>query len=251
MSLLDHLITGVQPGPRKILLHGTAGIGKSTFASMAPSPVFIQTEDGLRDIDATKFPLAASLADVMQAAWELSQTEHRFNTLAIDSLDWLERLIFSAVAKEANTETIEEIPFGKGYATAVKKWMDFLSLLDVLHADKEMNIILIAHSEIIQFSSPDTEPYDRYIPRLNKRTWPIVCEWASEVLFATYKVHTKKEDAGFSKTRFKGIGSGERVLRTTERPAHVAKNRLNLPDELPLDWRTFSEHLEQERKAVA
>ena len=40
----------------------------------------------------------------------------------------------------------------------------------------------------------------------------------------------------------KGVGTGERVLRTTERPAHMAKNRLNLPDELPLDWRAYAEH---------
>ena len=32
---------------------------------------------------------------------------------------------------------------------------------------------------------------------------------------------------------------GERVMRTAERPAHVAKNRLNLPDEFPLDWRIY------------
>ena len=40
------------------------------------------------------------------------------------------------------------------------------------------------------------------------------------------------KDEGFNRTRVQGIGSGERVLKTTERPAHLAKNRLNLPDEL-------------------
>jgi len=33
------------------------------------------------------------------------------------------------------------------------------------------------------------------------------------------------------------------VLRTTERPAHLAKNRLRLPDELPLSWAEFAKHL--------
>ena len=32
------------------------------------------------------------------------------------------------------------------------------------------------------------------------------------------------------------------MLKTTERPAHVAKNRLSLPDELPLDFRVYAAH---------
>ena len=40
-----------------------------------------------------------------------------------------------------------------------------------------------------------------------------------------------------------GIGSGERILRTTERPSHLAKNRLALPDELPLSWPEFAKHI--------
>ena len=43
------------------------GIGKSTFAAQAPSPVFIQTEDGLGMLDCAHFPLAASFDDVIGA----------------------------------------------------------------------------------------------------------------------------------------------------------------------------------------
>jgi len=35
-------------------------------------------------------------------------------------------------------------------------------------------------------------------------------------------------------------------VRTTERPAHVAKNRLNLPDELPLDYRIYTAYVRGE-----
>lgn len=240
VGMLSQITKGTQPGPRKILLHGTAGIGKSTFGSMAPDPIFIQTEDGLRDIEAAKFPVAEKFADVMQAAWELSSEPHAFKTVVVDSLDWLERLAFAAVASEAGVENIDDIGFGKGYTAAIGKWMQLLSLLSALHDRRGMHVVLIAHSEIVSFASPDTESYDRYVPRLHKRSWPIVCEWASEVLFATYKVHTKKEKGGFGKDTYKGIGSGERVIRTAERPAHVAKNRIKgLPEELPLNWNEF------------
>ena len=78
----------------------------------------------------------------------------------------------------------------------------------------------------------------------------MVMEWCDEVLFATYKTYTKQVDAGFDRKRTQAIGSGERVLRTTERPAHLAKNRLNLPDELPLDWAAFASYLNPQAKGA-
>jgi len=105
-----------------------------------------------------------------------------------------------------------------------------------------MIIVLIAHAKIERFENPETDTYDRYVPRLHRLASAMIQEWCDEVFFATYKVYTKKSDEGFNRTRTHGIGTGERIIRTTERPAHVAKNRLNLPDELPLDWEAYSKY---------
>ncbi|MFN9131766.1 MAG: hypothetical protein ACK5XO_03700 [Phycisphaerales bacterium] len=37
-----------------------------------------------------------------------------------------------------------------------------------------------------------------------------------------------------------GTAGISRIIRTVERPAHVAKNRLGLPEEIPLDYRVFA-----------
>ncbi len=60
------------------------------------------------------------------------------------------------------------------------------------------------------------------------------------MLFASYRVHTRKVGEQFGQDKHKGIGTGERIIRTSERPAHVAKNRLNMPDEIPLDYRVYA-----------
>ncbi len=117
--------------------------------------------------------------------------------------------------------------------------------LGVYRYERGMMVVLIAHAKIERFENPETDPYDRYSPRLNKHASALVQEWCDEVLFASYKVHTKQTDEGFDKTRTRGIGTGDRILRTTERPAHMAKNRLNLPEEMPLDFRVYAEHLGQ------
>jgi len=243
MSLLEKVMCGKSPAPRRVMLYGTHGIGKSTFASCAPKPIFLQTEDGLGEIDCDKLPLVTSFAEAMGALSELYTEKHPYQTIVVDSLDWLERLIWAEVCRKRNVENIEEIGYAKGYVFSLTQWREFLEGLSALRAGRGMTAVLIAHARIERFENPETESYDRYVPRLHKLAAAIVQEWCDEVLFATYKIYTKQSDEGFNRKRTQGVGSGERIIRTQERPAHVAKNRLNLPDELPLDWNTYAQHM--------
>ena len=243
MGLLEKVMCGKAPAPRRVMLYGTHGIGKSTFASCAPKPIFLQTEDGLGEIDCDKLPLVTSFAEAMGALSELYTEKHPYQTIVVDSLDWLERLIWVEVCRKRNVENIEEIGYAKGYVFSITQWREFLEGLSALRTDRGMTAVLIAHARIERFENPETESYDRYVPRLHKLAAAIVQEWCDEVLFATYKVYTKQSDEGFNRKRTQGVGSGERIIRTQERPAHVAKNRLNLPDELPLDWNTYAQHM--------
>ena len=118
--------------------------------------------------------------------------------------------------------------------------MSFLEGLSALRADRGMTAILIAHARIERFENPETESYDRYVPRLHRLASQVLQEWCDEVMFATFKVYTKQTDEGFDRKRNQGIGTGERVLRTVERPSHLAKNRLGLPEEMPLDWNVYA-----------
>ena len=66
MSLLDSVETGIKVPTLKINVSGTTGIGKSTFASQAPRPIFIKTEDGTNFIDVPSFPLCQTYDDVLK-----------------------------------------------------------------------------------------------------------------------------------------------------------------------------------------
>jgi len=244
---MTKLLTQVQSGktvePRRVMLYGTHGIGKSTWGAQAPKPIFIQTEDGLGQVDCDRFPIAGALSDVIAALSELYSEKHPYQTVVIDTLDWLEALIWAEVCKRKGVENIEDIGYAKGYTFALTHWREVLDGLDALRNDRGMTVVLIAHSKIDRFENPETETYDRYTPRLHKHACAMVCEWSDEVLFATYRVHTKQTDEGFGRKKARGVGTGERIVWTTERPAHVAKNRLNLPDELPLEWAAYAQYL--------
>jgi hypothetical protein len=245
MGLLQSVQSGRAAAPPRLMIYGTEGIGKSTLAARAPKPIFIQTEDGLGEIDCHKFPLAKSFADVQSALTELHSEEHDYQSVVVDSLDWLERLIWDSVCQDYGAKSIEKVDggYGKGYIYALTPWRQFIDQLSALHRDRCMAVILIAHAKVEKFDDPESSPYDRYSPRLHKHAAALLTEWCDAVLFASRKFRTQTEDAGFGRKRTIahaiGKDGGERVLRTVGGPSCVAKNRYNLDGELPLDWNTL------------
>ncbi|MFO7900008.1 MAG: ATP-binding protein, partial [Planctomycetota bacterium] len=200
-KLLEQVQSGKTTEPRRVMLYGTQGIGKSTWGAQAPNPIFIQTEDGLGQVDCDRFPMPATFDDVIAALSELYSEKHPYRTVVVDTLDWLEQLIWAEVCKRKGVENIEDIGYAKGYTFALTHWREVLDGLDALRNDRGMTVALIAHSKIDRFENPETETYDRYTPRLHKHACAMVCEWSDEVLFATYRVHTKQTDEGFGRKK--------------------------------------------------
>ena len=109
--------------PRRVMLYGTHGIGKSSWAAQAPDVLFLNLEDGLNDIDCAKTAHLKSYADVKSALlWLVTNPGHGFKSLAIDTVDWLEALIHQDVADRASKKHISDIPYGAGYKSAMALW---------------------------------------------------------------------------------------------------------------------------------
>lgn len=244
MSFLDKVTRGKRTRPRRTVLYGTHGFGKSTWASKWPEPVFIPTEDGCGDLDVAAFPLCETLMDCWTPIMELAtpEADHGFKTVVIDSADWLEQLIWKEVCKNADKKAITDFDYGKGYGSASKI---FSSVLNALNAcrDVGMHVVIIAHCEIKKFTEPGLESYDRYTPKMHKDVSALLQEWADEVLFGNYRRFVRQEDLGFKKTRGIAVGGDERVIYTQEGPGHLAKNRLGLPAEMSMDFEEYAKFL--------
>jgi len=245
MSTLANIHSGRQRKPPRLLVYGDEGIGKSTFAAGAPKPIFIPTEDGLGEIDCDSFPLAKTLDDVLTPLNGLAVEDHEYQTVVIDSLDWQEWLIFNKLCVQYHVNSIEKVDGGysKGYTHALTPWRQILDLLDRLRNERNMIVIFLAHSKVEKFEDPESSAYDRYSPRLHKHASALVCEWCDAVMFATRKMRTQTEDAGFNRQRTIaspiGKDGGERILKTVGGPACIAKNRYGITDDLPLSWQAF------------
>jgi len=233
--------------PPRILIYGPPKMGKSTFASLAPAPVFIQTEDGLDAIDVPAFPLAQSFGDVLNAIEQLATQEHDRKTVVLDSVDWLERLIFEQLCKERNVKTVADVPYGKGWEISLDLWRQYIDAVDWLRMNKNMMVINIAHSQIKRFNNPETDAYDRYQIKMYEKAADLLMEKSDLILFVNDQVSITKSQEGFNK-RVRAIGEGERVLYTESRPSFVAGNRFSLPAEIPFDrsgqyWSTIVSHI--------
>jgi hypothetical protein len=131
--------------------------------------------------------------------------------------------------------------FNRGWEKVVDKWYEIAGALDWLRKTKNMTVIIIAHSKIKTFNDPENPAYDKYMLRLNDKSCDFLMEWSDAVLFASRKMIVNKSEDGKNKAQAVGKNGGDRIIRTTAGPACSAKNRFNLPEELPLDWAAFEQ----------
>lgn len=244
MSLLSQVTTGVVERPYYILVHGIPGIGKSTFGADFPNPIFLCSEKGTSHLNVTRLELD-TFDKFLVAIEELRSTKHDFKTLVVDTVDHLEQLIHQKVSSDEGKDSIEEIGYGKGYTYALAHWTHFITAVEKLRDEKGMDIVLLNHTEIKTVNDPQlTAPYDKYQPKLHNKAASLLVDRVEAVLFVNYKVLVKKDDGS---SKGKAFGDGVRIVYTEHRPAYVAKNRYNLPLEMPLSFEDFNRLAKMEK----
>lgn len=244
---LASVVSGRLEQPIRVLLYSVEGCGKSTFASHAPAPIFIGAEDGTAHLDVRRIcPPDMTWRDILDGVQMLTDSEHDYRTLVIDTLDWAEPLLWRHVCERDGQSSIESYGYGKGYQVALDEWRSLLAALERLRARRKMHIILLAHSWIRPFKNPEGEDYDRYELKVHQKSSGLLKEWSDCVLFANYDTRIERD----AKTkRARGVGSTARFMYTERRPAYDAKNRYDLPEVMAFSWADFEQAVRAHRPA--
>lgn len=239
--------------PPRIVIYAEDKVGKSTFGSCAPSPIFIQTEDGLDDINPMAFPKCQSWNNVLSAITSLYQEAHEYKTVVLDTADWAERLLHKHIAKEKEVNSIEDLGYGKGYVYAAEEFNNLLDGLNALRSERGMCVIVLCHAEIKRFDDPLSNSYDRYVLKLHKQVGKLLREWTDILGFAKVDAATtieKKND--FKKTeRTRAVSTGRRVLHLAGSAAFDAGNRYSMPAVIDFSWASFADALNAARNSAS
>lgn len=239
---MGKMLSGVTSGiikqsPFRVALYGPGGIGKTTWASNAPKPIFCAEHGGTEEIDLKRMPFVRTWDEILGGVDELLRDPHEYQTFVLDTADWLEPIIWRHLCQVEKKANIEAFGYGKGYQIALDEWRYFAAKLEDLQDQRGMNVIVLAHREIKTFQNPMGDPYDRFEMKLSKQAKGFMMEWCKAVLFANFEVFTKKQNQGDRKAH--AFGEGARVVYTQPRPQWDAKTRYTLPEKLPLSWQDF------------
>lgn len=239
MSILNQIKKGPVQRPPKIMLIGVEGVGKSTAGANMPNPLFICGESGLVGPQFKDVPnfTPESWKDVLDLCDELAQNPGKYRSLVIDTLDWLEPMLYAHVvttAHKSDIKHIEDFGYGKGYVMAQTEARQLLSRLDRVNA-AGMNILILSHSQLKTVQNPTGENYDHFESKVNQKIAGVFKEWCDCILFAHFEVYVEKNKMGINKA----TGGDERIVQTTHSAAWDAKNRYGLPEEMPLDMKAI------------
>jgi hypothetical protein len=242
MGLLERVSRGKVAGPVRLVVYGAGGVGKSTFAAGAPSPLFFDFESRTGHLDVARVR-PTSWDDVLGTLRELYAAPGEFRTLVFDTLDHMELLLHAHVCKTNGWTSIEDPAYGKGYIPALHEWAKFLGAVERLQVDKGLNVIMLAHAQMLPFKNPAGEDYNMFSLKLKggakTSASDLIREKVDLIGFARWEDFAKKANPKDQLTKAKAITTGARVLSFAHNPAYESKKGIPMADEIQLSWGAF------------
>lgn len=237
------IVSGTKKSPWAILIYGVPGVGKSTLASHAPNPVFINLENGLERIGVDRTPHLTSWHDFFEAMKWAKESD--YDTICIDTMSALEDLLILEILKEVNkgkdkefhATTIndkEAFPYGAGGMVLKSKWAFVVNMIQKLQKVGK-NVVCIAHESVQRYTNPDGEDYDRYSPNIHKRSVDYVISQMDGVFFCKYERVIRVKEGPMGKQIKYAQDTGKRSIQTIEKVTALAKNRFNMKPSMPFN----------------
>lgn len=241
---LSQVRKAIKGRPTAGVFYGPPGIGKTSFAASATAPIFVtgQFDLGVETLKSTgqlpedipNLPPCKSLADFYSQVDWVATCEHDRKSLVVDNLGDIMSLLHDEVKRrDFGGDQVAYSAYEVGArVNAPNELRQMLIALDRVR-DRGMSVLLVGHAIAREIKDPTTANYDKWTPDVSKYCWPVISRWADLVVFQNFVTHvvgTNKEETKKGKAR----GGQERVMYCTNHAAYEAKNRHNLPDEIPM-----------------
>ena len=231
--------------PPKVLIYGTPGVGKSTFAARSKNidrVFFCDLENGhsaVRQELGEKYNgmYISNLDEFHVILDAMLMQNHKYKYLVIDTVDWLETRVHEKVCKKYGARSIYDgsnqmTNYNKGPGLAKAEFDDILKKLDLLIEQKKMCVILLAHAQINKTEELDGNSQKIYsMKTMDKLTNKLFTEWPDIIAFSTKPTAISATGAKIE---------GEPLLFFKSTVAVVKARTLQpMPETIPLDINLF------------
>jgi len=234
---------GKQARHQKVLVYGVEGIGKSTFASQFPSPIFFDTEDRLAHLDVASIPIN-SIADFDYA---LKEDLSEFKTIILDTVDFFEKICINHVIKNNYMgDTDKYMSYGSGFRAMRTLFEKYINNLNNYCTQHGKHFVLIGHARMQKVEDVLlAKQFDRWTITLDDRNSEFVKAMVDCNFFCQYQ-HIAMEGKD-KKTR--AVATQNRILYTQHHAGFDAKNSWGLPESIEMDYKHIQKFVPEKVEA--
>jgi len=229
--------------PVRVVLVGVEGIGKTSIAAFAETPLMIMAPEELGYLTLYSRGLVPECAIVQPRSWlevlaaieSAAREPGKYKTLVLDAMAGLESLCAWHVCQtEFKGDWGEKgfCAYGRGPGIVARTWPAILPRLTAC-ARAGLDVILLGHARVKNFKNPDGADYDRYECNTgNDNVWARTKMWAEACLFLSFRpiVELVRPEANVARAHGKAIGQ-QRIMRCEYSAVADAKNQLGLSPE--------------------
>jgi hypothetical protein len=204
-------------------------VGKTTFGASANRPLIVDCENGAAHVHCDRTPYLSDWPSIQQWLTALATGGHDYETVVVDSVDWLLRRAEEHVAgvnrsQTGMTQTLNRSHGGYGNGKQVLRNHVYQYLLPTL--DEMVNagvaVVLLAHATRREITSIDGVTFEKSTPEIHADLANTMIEWSDFVGAAR-------------------LGTNGRELVLSETNQLLAKNRYGIRGVIDLDWRALCE----------
>tara|TARA_Y100000296_G_scaffold79790_1_gene104280 strand:- start:394 stop:1164 length:771 start_codon:yes stop_codon:yes gene_type:complete len=232
--------------PRLTLLSGP-GLGKTTFGTRCPDPVFILTEEGCA-APVPKIPKIGKIEkwhDVLGAVNFLCEANHDRKTVIVDVVNQAEKLCRQFICDEKfggrwmaerGKEGFNQ--WAQGDKLAATEFVKLLNKLDYLRREKRMFVVMLAHEGLHRHGNALGDDFQKIGGAMHKYTWQSVLEWSDQVGHVTKDfVSVTKQGERVAKQK----GDNKRVCYFDGGPGRDAKSRAGyeMPEKINFSYDNY------------
>ena len=244
---IDLTITEGPRLPPRVVFIGGPGMGKTTFGTECPDPVFILTEDGCA-AKVSKIPPIGKIEkwkDVLAAVNYLIEEDHGKETCVIDVINAAESLCKEYILNNKfNGQMLPArgkegyMQWGQGDKLMHQEFIRLLNGLDILRNKKNMMVVLLVHEGLHRQGNALGDDFLKIGGAMHKYTWNAVMEWADQIGHITKDhVAVMKQGDKVAKQR----GSNKRICYFEGGPGRDAKSRAGyeMPETIEFSYENY------------